>query len=269
MNMKTLTRSTLLSLLSLITIALPRDVRADTPITLACPTFEGTQADLFKFQLDASRDSSDIRLTRDVAHISGTALSKNLIFLASDGSFSTYFTFKMTKRKNPEDSGGDGLAFILQTDLKSKLGVGANIGYAGANSSLAIEFDTFPNTDLGDPKKDHIGVNINGDPRSAATALSPFHLNDGRTYHVWAEFEGSSQTLEIRLADSATRPAKPILSLSLDPAPILGGAVHVGFSAATGAAHQEHTIQSLYFHREFVPGGLDAVKEFYVTDPAN
>jgi hypothetical protein len=236
---------------------------------LACPNFESPHGDLFKLKLDATLDAPDIRLTRDIENVSGTALSRDLIFLSSDGSFSTYFTFRMTKKRNPGDGGGDGLAFILQTDLKSKQGVGANIGYSGAESSVAIEFDTFPNTDLGEPEKHHIGVNLNGNPRSVATILSPFLLNDGRTYHVWAEYEGDDQVLEIRLADSPKRPDKPTLSLQLELSPILGGAVHVGFTAATGSARQEHVIRSVYFQRQFVAGGLDPAKEFYVTDLTN
>lgn len=267
--MKTIRRALQLSLFALFLMALSQAAHAETRITLACPNFEGANAQLFKLTSDATFDGSDIRLTQDTENVSGTALSKDLVFLGSDGSFSTYFTFKMTKRKNPGDGGGDGLAFVLQTDLKSKSGAGGNIGYSGAHSSLELEFDTFPNTDLGDPENHHIGVNLNGKPQSVAIAISPFLLNDGRTYHVWAEYDGSARTLEVRIADSAKRPDAPTLSHTVDLSPILGGAAHVGFSAATGTARQEQAIQSIYFEREFVAGGLDPAKEFYVTDLGN
>jgi hypothetical protein len=267
--MTTTIRALYLLLLSLYLVTSIPTAHAETRITLACPNFEGANGNLFKLTSDAALDASDIRLTRDTENVSGTALSKDLVFLASDGSFSTYFTFKMTKRRNPGDGGGDGLAFVLQTDLKAKPGAGGNIGYSGAHSSLELEFDTFPNTDLGDPEQHHIGVNLNGKPQSVATALSPFLLNDGRTYHVWAEYDGSAHVLEIRVADAPKRPDEPTLSHNVDLSPVLGGAAHVGFSAATGTARQEHAIQSIYFQREFVAGGLDPAKEFYVTDLSN
>lgn len=267
--MKNPLRALLLIVSGLYFVASSHVAHAETRITLACPNFEGGNGQLFKLTSDATLDGSDIRLTRDTENVSGIALSKDLVFLASDGSFSTYFTFKMTKRKNPGDGGGDGLAFVLQTDLKSKHGAGGNIGYSGAHSSLDLEFDTFPNTDFGDPKHHHIGVNLNGKPQSVASAISPFVLNDGRTYHVWAEYDGSAQTLEIRIADSASRPEEATLSHNVDLSSILGGAAHVGFSAATGTARQEHVIQSIYFERQYVAGGLDPAKEFYITDLSN
>lgn len=220
--MTTIIRALHFALLTLSLVSFSQPIHAETRITLACPNFEGGNGQLFKLTSDATLDSSDIRLTQDTENVSGTALSRDLVFLASDGSFSTYFTFKMTKRKNPGDGGGDGLAFVLQTDLKAKHDAGGKLGYSGAHSSLNLEFDTFPNTDFGDPKYHHVGVNLNGKPQSIASALSPFVLNDGRTYHVWAEYDGSAQVLEVRLADSAARPEEPTLSQNIDLSSVLG-----------------------------------------------
>jgi hypothetical protein len=73
--------------------------------------------------------------------------------------------------------GGAGLAFVVQTAHPAALGggqgggagtagagagAGAGLGYDGIRSSIAVEFDTFPDSDLHDPGESHVSVHSRG-----------------------------------------------------------------------------------------------------------
>lgn len=48
--------------------------------------------------------------------------------------------------------GGDGIAFVIQEQDPRALGAGgAGLGYTGIENSLAVEFDTFYNSELLEP----------------------------------------------------------------------------------------------------------------------
>ncbi|KAJ8604455.1 hypothetical protein CTAYLR_000923 [Chrysophaeum taylorii] len=79
--------------------------------------------------------------------------------------------------------GGDGFAFVVQENRYDALGAeGAGLGYDGLNNSLAVEFDTFYNYELGEPYHNHVSVQSRGwrypntahhDASFAATARIP------------------------------------------------------------------------------------------------
>lgn len=241
---------------------------AETPITLAVPSFESEEAEAFQVHGDATFHGADLRLTRDEAQLWGAALNKNFINLNPDASFSSHFTFRMSQPNGNQAGGADGFAFLVQTNLTSERGEGSTIGYRGAGPSLVIEFDTYQNGYAEDPNNNHIGINLNGKVKSIATVKSPFIMNNGSTYYVWVDYDGNATKLDIRISDSSTRPAEATLSHTIDLSDLYTGAVYVGFSAATGAGHEQHDIKSLYFHREFVEGGLNPSANEYVTDPS-
>jgi hypothetical protein len=240
--------------------------RAETPITLALPGFDSESVAAFQIHGDAKIVGSDLRLTPDEGFHWGAALDTHFATLGPDASFSSYFTFAMSQPNGSKTMGADGLAFLVQTNLTSKRGDGGSIGYLGAGPSVAIEFDTYQNGHAEDPDNNHIGISLDGKVKSIATAPSPYRLNDGNTYHVWVDYDGSKTKLEIRISDSPKRPAEATLSHIKDLSDVFTGAVYIGFSAATGAGHQQHDIKSVYFHREFVEGGLNPDENEYVTD---
>ncbi|MEZ4777748.1 MAG: gliding motility-associated C-terminal domain-containing protein [Bacteroidia bacterium] len=59
-------------------------------------------------------------------------------------------------------NGADGMAFVLQRVSTSVGSAGGGLGYAGISPSIAIELDTWQNTDLNDPTYDHMAVLRNG-----------------------------------------------------------------------------------------------------------
>jgi len=82
--------------------------------------------------------------------------------------FDTTFQFLLT---DLAFIGADGFAFVIQNADQSPSGSGgpsalgfnaASLGYGGIPNSLAIEFDTWPNFDLGDPNDNHISIHTAG-----------------------------------------------------------------------------------------------------------
>jgi hypothetical protein len=115
------------------------------------------------------------------------------------GGFDVYFVFKIIPPS------GDGLAFVIQnaqgggaitvpfggstvtcTEQGSALTAvngsntqGGCLGYSGVDNSIALEFDTYPDTSWGDPDGNHIALQSCGisSETNAGLPNSPSHLN--------------------------------------------------------------------------------------------
>ena len=77
------------------------------------------------------------------------------------------FNFAFTINFGCDNTGGEGLAFVLQSGPWALGNTGPGLGYEGVNNSVAIEFDTRDNqasgdNTLGDIVVDHIGIQANG-----------------------------------------------------------------------------------------------------------
>lgn len=193
-------------------------------------------------------DGTVMRLTQAGGGQAGSIFSSNLID-ATD--FSTYFQFRIT---NPggavfdlnDESGADGLVFVIQPIASTLGGAGQGIGYGGIASSVAVEFDTWGNTGNNDPSQSHVGIDLNGSVNHGAGA--PYTANqsgpefdDGDLWSVWVDYDGA--TLEVRWSTSNSRPALSMLSRTLDVPAILGqDAAFIGFTSATGAAWENHDL---------------------------
>ena len=91
---------------------------------------------------------------------------------------SSSFNYKFTVNFGCDNSGGEGMAFILQSGPWVNGTGGLGLGYQGIANSLAIEFDTRDNETLGqnalgDIPADHISIQKNGniDHNSASANL--------------------------------------------------------------------------------------------------
>lgn len=205
----------------------------------------------------AAYASGALRLTSAGPHERGSAWSDAKQYVASG--FQTAFLFRITAPGNefgiPQLAtvGGDGFAFVIQNDSLHALGgEGGNIGFAGISDSLAVEFDTFQNGDLGDPNGNHISVQTRGTAPNTAdeqyslgsTTAIP-KLADGNLHSVTiSDLQG---TLRVLLDGQLVLAAPVNLSqlLSLD-----NGTAYVGFTASTGSAWENHDI----LNWAFIPG---------------
>lgn len=238
---------------------------AEEEITAAFPDFSGEGGVAVRTNGDAKIEDGVLQLTRPAENLVGTAFLSEAVSLPSGRSFSAYFTFRMKKPSCGFGGGGDGLAFVLQTDRGAAGSRGGGLGYAGIQPSLVVEFDTHQNEEHKDPDGNHVGISLYGDPDSVATAKAPMRMVDGAVLHAWVDHDGGSDTLEVRLSSSAVRPAEPLLSYKIDLDAIFEDDVFVGFTAATGSCTEHHDILSLFFNGERVEGGLDTGSESFVT----
>jgi hypothetical protein len=145
--------------------------------------------------------------------------------------------------------GADGLAFVVQNAGVSALGRGGGgLGYEGIPNSLAVEFDTWQNSDLGDTSDNHISVHTLGtQPNSAdarslrksTTSTAIPNLSDGAIHRVSILYLKGIFRIDV---DNSVA---PVLSVPVDLSGTLrldDGSAFVGFTAATGGAFETHEI---------------------------
>ena len=198
------------------------------------------------------------------------------------GGFTTTFTFQISSTGATAPFPADGLAFVIQNDTSETGGTaaldaggGGSIGY-GSNpdtptgtpisNSLAVEFDTFPNST--DPNANHVAVQSCGTgPNSSdetatfddgthcnlgTNLLGDINLADGNPHTVTIEYtppgvcEFCNGTLQVTLDGT---PLFAPISVSLDSLLTLGsgGTALVGFTAATGVSVENNDILSWTF----------------------
>ena len=101
--------------------------------------------------------------------------------------------FNIYQYKACKVHGGDGFAFVVHSNSNgtSTLGNGAEaMGYGGIANSLAVEFDTWTNSDFSDLWSDHVSVHSKGtDPNVAAENGQlgvdlPVEIGDGQVHKV-------------------------------------------------------------------------------------
>ncbi len=168
--------------------------------------------------------------------------------------FETQFAFRFSNRGSTP--GADGLAFVVQNAGSRAIGQGggAYIGYSGMVRSLAVELDTWANTDscIRDLNDNHVAVHTRGEqPNTVCSnarlghANVPFNLRDGQT-HV-ARISYANRVLRV-FFDGAS---SPTLTVNVDLGAVNGGSIFdgsgrawVGFTAATGGAWNDHDVMS-------------------------
>lgn len=238
---------------------------------LSAFTLNGASASIHSGGPVLSNGKNVLRLTSSgaVGGISGSAFLTNPFMLESDGSFDTVFDFQISNSVGlgePDGVGGDGFMFVLQTQGANALGTGGGyLGFGHGRSSepssiqpsFGIEFDTFNNGNFSpgfaDPILDtdgnHVGVNLGGSLVSVATAPVAHRLNNGSIWHTWIDYDGTTDLLEIRLSETATRPTSPLLAHTVDLTSVLGSSnIYAGFTAGIASARNDHDIRSWQFN---------------------
>ena len=120
--------------------------------------------------------------------------------------FTTTFQFQISP-SYPANTIADGFAFVIQgastgNTTLGTAGMGAYIGYTGIPNSIAVEFDTYQNSDYGDPASPHIGIQSLGtSPNTSDHNTSGANLG-GPTVVTFAD--GNVHTATIKYDGTAT-----------------------------------------------------------------
>jgi len=215
---------------------------------------------------------SVLRLTNALSQ-SGSAFLTDPVSLASQASFSSFFSFRISNPLGSSDNdgqGADGIVFVVQTVANTAGGAGGGIGYSGLPNSVGAEFDTWNNgAGLGDPNGNHVAIDLNGvfSPSDLAVPVAT-RMNDGDVWFAWVDYNGADDMLEVRLSLNASRPASALVSRTVDLVSVLGNeSAFAGFTSGTGAAGGFHDILSWTFVNEFRP--IDPVPPPSVPEPGS
>ncbi|HEY8171155.1 MAG TPA: PKD domain-containing protein [Candidatus Limnocylindria bacterium] len=200
-----------------------------------------------------------LRLTPAAGDQSGSAFLIDGITLEADASFSTSFEFQITGEAggigDGDGGGADGLAFVVQTVSNTAGGSGGGIGYEGIVDSIAIEFDTYDN---GEISGNHVGLDLGGSVASVTAVDIPTRMNDGNIWYAWIDYDGATDTLEVRLDQVNVRPALATLTATVDVSTVIGATTaFVGFTSGTGAGWGNHDVRSWTFINDFNPVGVN------------
>jgi hypothetical protein len=233
----------------------------------AGPISYGDFSDLSAFQQNGSTaaiadpvvDSSGRKVLRltNALNQSGSAFLTNPINLASQASFSTFFTFNISNPMGISDGdgqGADGIVFVVQTVSNTAGGAGGGIGYSGISRSVGIEFDTWNNgSGLNDPNGNHVGIDIGGG-FNGATQIIPTRMNNGTDWYAWIDYNGATNLIELRLSQTNLRPATATLTRTENLVTVLGTTnAFVGFTSGTGSAGGFHDIVNWEFRDDYRP----------------
>ena len=201
-----------------------------------------------------------MRLTPSDFFKSGSVFSTSAITFGPTYGFSTRFTFNMNAQQG---GGADGLVFVIQPNSNSVGGSGGGIGYKGITNSLGVEYDSFSNGAIDQNSHNHIGIDLNGNLASLVQNNSlPFILDSGRDLTSWIDYDGTTQTIEVRLHNSNVRPLSAILTYKFDLAAVIGSPnAFVGFTSGTGGGAANHDLVNWEFRDSFAPIGATAVPE--------
>src|ERR1700722_2380937 len=122
-----------------------------------------------------------LRLTPDSGATTGSAWFNTAQPVGS--AFSTTFTFQLSGSHPSIDGPADGIAFMIQNSGLNGLGpIGCGLGFGaspegnctsagGIANSLAVEFDTYQNTDIADVSNSHVAIQSCGTGQNSVDAL--------------------------------------------------------------------------------------------------
>lgn len=215
---------------------------------------------------DAVTTSGKLRLVTAASGGAGTVVRRNQIQLTEG--FSTYFQLQM---HNSVNGGADGMAFIVYKNDTPQIGAyGGGLGYSGISNSIAVEFDTWLNDDMGDGSNAQVAIMLNGDSthvNQPEGSLINYPAIEGSVINAWVDYDGT--TITTTFGTGSTRTDEANRTISRNVGTLLSGEnVFVGFAASTGWARDDHDLLKWYFKDGYVEGGLNPAAESYTQAAA-
>ena len=202
---------------------------------------------------NASYAGGRLQLTPASFYQRGSAFTTQKVPLGYGGSFQSAFTFDFAEQRTTDYNGADGLTFTIKNGESSLGDAGGNLAYGGSTAidrSVAVELDNSYNA-FYDNDGNHVGIDVDGRLQSVASqSLTPLGINLDKptTGYAWVDYDGVTQSFDVRVSATPSRPAEPTLTTQLDLPAILGtpGApateASLGFTGATGAGYGRQSI---------------------------
>ncbi|MEO8658238.1 MAG: hypothetical protein ABI693_07195 [Bryobacteraceae bacterium] len=168
---------------------------------------------------------------------------------AVTNAFTTTFQFRATPTSTPA---ADGFAFVIQKASVNAIGasgLGGYLGYEGIAGSLAVEFDTYLNSDFADPNANHVAIQSGGTGANTSThgpatlamnSSLPFTIADSAVHTAVIVYASGVLTVTVDGTTLVTANVNIANLLGLSP----GGTAWVGFTAATGSNSENSDILS-------------------------
>ncbi len=192
-----------------------------------------------------------LRLTPATTSQSGAGYSTTAIALGTGATFSTTFQFLITNRGGIAPA--DGLTFVVAAATAGLGTGGGGLGYSGVLNSVAVEFDTYDNGEVGG--SNHVGVDSNGvlanngvNPYgvSNCSSITGFVLGCMSNGDIWTatiDYDGSTNLLNVFVQDGASAVQHIISGMSINIGSLLGtNTAFVGFTSGTGSGFANHDI---------------------------
>jgi PKD repeat protein len=192
-------------------------------------------------------DTNYVVLTPDDYYVTGAAWYNQQVDLTHDCSFS-FQVFLGTR----DDDGSDGITFVLARD-RGLGGGGGCLGYCGMANSLAVEIDTYPNGDQGDPDSDHVAIIVSGSVQHVPELplVQIPNIEDGTEHALKVTWNAGTKTLAVYLDNDVT----PLLTFVHDiVADYLGGQSTIWFGMTGSAAELPNLHYVVPGYSTFTPG---------------
>jgi len=158
----------------------------------ADPNCNSFNSNDFKTNGNATYANNVYTLTPNSWGQNGSAWNKNKVYLDRDFDYSTKVYL------GSDDSGADGIAFVLQDQSLNAGSAGGGLGYQGITPSFAVEFDTYFNG--GEPFQDHIAIIANGQASGAHNTYStPYEvqMEDGQWHTARFVWKATSKNFQV------------------------------------------------------------------------
>jgi hypothetical protein len=190
-----------------------------------------------------------IRLTEAKDWATGTAFSSKSVNLSN---FSAAFQYQFS------DTGqwgtADGIAFVIKNADSVAGANGGGMGYMGTPNSVAVEFDTWYNTEdlYNDKSANHIAIDVNGSMKSFSELDVSPQFNGSGTWYAWVDYQNG--VLTASTGQSSDKSDAVTISKAVDIPNIVGSSTGlVGFTASTGAASQNQDISAFQYSSNPAP----------------
>lgn len=137
------------------------------------------------------------QLTAAQSNQAGSVWSQNKVTLHQNLEIRANLNF------GANDNGADGIAFVFQGICNGIGSFGEGLGYEGISPSVAVEFDTWTNSQYNDPIQDHIAIQKNGnlthnspDMLSSTVSILP-NIEDGLEHEVIIKWDADQHSLTV------------------------------------------------------------------------